>query len=259
MGYTTLPSTEPMRCRFHRRGIAAAILVISGFMAPAARAQADVLQAVDHTTRFLISNWSSDPQLKKVMPPQVLPLSAGSRVYGACGEQVRGVEVGGSAYCGTTHTIFLVPEELKAFYQVFGASSVAYVVAHEFGHAIQAAYGIQLEGTARELQADCLAGLVFRTGKNELGLTRDSVLAMAQTAYNIGSASHGSGAQRAYALLSGMGVLQASCKGSVMQALAQGQIKEPALLKLSQQRSGGNRPDTSRTPYPKTLQGALGL
>ena len=225
------------------------------FHAP--HAQADVMKAVDQTTSFLISNWSSDPELKKVMPPQVLPLAAGSRVYGSCGEQVRGVELGGSAYCAATHTIFLVPEELKAFYEVFGSSAVAYVVAHEFGHAIQAAYRIKLEGPARELQADCLAGLIFRSGRKELGLTRDRILAMAQTAYNIGSESHGSGAQRTYALLSGMGVLEASCKGSVMQALAQGRIKDPALFQLGNQRSGGNRPDTSQTPYPKTLRNAL--
>lgn len=187
----------------------------------------------------------------------MIPLAAGSKVYGACGEHVKGDEVGGSAYCGTTHTIYLVPEELQAFYQAFGPSAIGYVVAYEFGHAIQAAFRVKLEGSARELQADCLAGLMIRSGAQELGLTRDNVLAMAHTAYNIGSKSHGSGAQRSYALLSGMGVFKGTCKSEVIQRLADGLNKDSDYLELSSQRSGGNRPDTSTTPYPKTLRTAL--
>ena len=222
-------------------------------------ADTGVMQAVDQSTQFLIGNWKKDQQLRKVYPPQVLPLAEGSKIYGACGEQVSGYEVGGSSYCGITHTIYLVPEQLKDFYKAFGPSAVAYIVAHEFGHAIQAAYGVKLQGPARELQADCLSGLVFRMGSKELGITRDDVLAMAGAAYSIGSNSHGSGAQRTYALLSGMGVFKATCEGGQMLALAEGRLQVPALQQLRQQRSGGSRPDTSQTPYPKTLGTALGL
>jgi hypothetical protein len=236
-------------------------ILLSAVMAPAVlQAQpSPVLQAVDRTTRYLILNWRGDPLLKKLPAPQVLPLAAGSKVYGACGEALQGHEVGGSSYCGTTHSIYLVPEELQAFNHAFGPSAVAYVVAHEFGHAIQAAFRVTLRGRARELQADCLAGLVIRSGSRELEISRENVLAMAQAAYAIGSDSHGSGAQRAYALLAGMGVVNASCESAVMEALAGGRIQDPVLRQLSQQRSGGSRPDIEKTPYPKTLQSALGI
>ncbi len=235
-------------------------LLLAG-MAPAAlQAQpSPVLQAVDRTTRYLILNWRGDPLLKKMPPPQVLPLSAGSKVYGACGEAMQGHEVAGSSYCGTTHSIYLVPEQLQAFNQAFGPSAVAYVVAHEFGHAIQTAFRVTLRGRSRELQADCLAGLVIRSGSRELEISRENVLAMAQAAYAIGSDTHGSGTQRAYALLAGMGVVNASCESAVMESLAGGRIQDPVLRQLSQQRSGGSRPDIEKTPYPKTLQSALGI
>ena len=236
--------------------IAASLIAITANIS-AAEAKDEVLQVVDQTTKFLITNWIKDDELKKVEPPQVIPLAAGSKVYGACGEKIKGVEVGGSAYCGTTHTIYLVPEELQAFYQAFGPSSVGYVVAHEFGHAIQAAYRVDLASPALELQADCLAGLLIRSGAQELGVTRDSVIAMANAAYRIGSESHGSGAQRSYALLSGMGVFKGTCKSEAIQQLADGLNKDSDYLELISQRSGGSRPDTSGTPYPKTLRTAL--
>ena len=264
---TTLPSIKGLRLQQRQKrlrktswklAIAASFIAIMATM-PAALAKDEVLQSADRTIQFLISNWNIDDELKQVAPPQVIPLAAGSKVYGACGEQVKGDEVGGSAYCGTTHTIYLVPEELQAFYQAFGPSAIGYVVAHEFGHAIQAAFRVKLEGSARELQADCLAGLMIRSGAQELGLTRDNVLTMANAAYNIGSKSHGSGAQRSYALLSGMGVLKANCESSAMQELADGLNKDSDYLELSQQRSGGKRPDTTQTLHPKTLRTALGI
>jgi predicted metalloprotease len=264
---TILPSIERLhlqRCRKRWQKATWKLTIASSVVAimttvPAARAQNEVLQSVDQTIQFLISNWNKDDQLRKVTPPQVIPLAAGSKVYGACGEQIRGVEVSGSAYCAATHTIYLVPEELQAFYHAFGPSAVGYVVAHEFGHAIQAAFRVELEESARELQADCLAGLIIRSGAQELGLTRDNVLAMAHAAYSIGSNSHGSGAQRSYALLSGMGVLKASCESTAMQELADEVNKDSDYLELSRQRSGANRLDTSQTLHPKTLKTALEL
>jgi hypothetical protein len=236
--------------------IAASLIAIMANV-PAAEAKNKVLQVVDQTTKFLITNWIKDDELKKVDSPQVIPLAAGSKVYGACGKKIKGFEVGGSGYCSTTHTIYLVPEELQAFYQAFGPSAAGYVVAHEFGHAIQAAYRFGLARPAQEFQADCLAGMLIRSGVQELGLIRDNVLAMAHASYSIGGNSHGSGAQRSYGLLSGMGVLKASCESSAMQELGDGKNKDTHYLAPSQQRSGGNTLDKSQTLYPKILRTAL--
>ena len=216
-------------------------------------------ETLDKSIRYLISSWQSDKSLSDFAPPQVLPIAEGSRIYGGCGENIGGMEIGGSAYCQATHTIYLVPQELGAFVEAFGPSAQAYVVAHEFGHAIQAAFSVELAGSARELQADCLAGIMIASGSDALGIARDQVVAMASAAYAIGSDSHGTGAQRSYALLSGMGVFDASCKESDMKLLAAGRITDPSYLKLSKTRSGDSRVDTSKTPFPKTVGLALGI
>ena len=221
-------------------------------------------KTIQQTANFLIKDWTSSPTLKDFPPPQVIPIAEGSKVYGACldkdrKDSISHWEVGGSSYCGYTHSIYLVPEELKAFKDAFGPSSIAYVIAHEFGHALQVAYKVELEDSKRELQADCLAGLFIKVGSEELNITRDDVLSMAQAAYAIGSKSHGSGPQRRFALLSGMGVINRTCKEKDIIELADGKINHPALKELGKTRSGSGSIDTSVTPYPKTVNSALGL
>ncbi len=216
---------------------------------------------VDRSSRYLVANWLADEGVKEYKPPQVLSLAAGSRVYGACEELVSGFEVGGSSYCGETHTIYLVPEELTEFNQAFGSSSIAYVIAHEFGHAFQAALEVSLEGAARELQADCFAGMLIDSGNEQLGITRDDVIAMATAAYNICSDTHGTGGKRAFALFTGMGVIDGDCKAETMQSLANGRFdKDSRMLEMTQERSAGRtRINTSETPYPKNTKALFGL
>ena len=140
-------------------------------------------------------------------------------------------------------------------YKAFGPSSVAYVVAHEFGHAIQNRYG-SLEGGAEvELQADCLAGILVDYGSTQLGITRQDTIQMAQAAYAIGDPTHGTGAQRTYALLSGMGVVDAGCSKQEMLSLLNNQVSDPAYMELRATRSGAGNIDINKSPYPKTLGG----
>ena len=91
----------------------------------------DIYTYIDKTTKFLNTRWDNDEDLKDVLrPPQILPIAADAKVYGGCGDYSIGAEVGGSAYCPRTHTIFLVPEQLQYFADEFGPSAVAFVVAH---------------------------------------------------------------------------------------------------------------------------------
>ena len=95
-------------------------------------------EIIGKTASFLVRDWVTDPDFKEYLPPQVLSVTRGTQVFGGCGAYVKGDEVAGSSYCPVTNTIFLEPEQLSFFYENFGPSSVAYVVAHEFGYAIQA-------------------------------------------------------------------------------------------------------------------------
>ncbi len=208
---------------------------------------------IETTASFLVRDWVTDPDFEGYNPPQILSVSGGSKVYGGCGSYIHGDEVAGSAYCPITNTIFLEPKQLSFFYENFGPSSVAYVLAHEFAHAIQARYGDLEGGSEVELQADCLGGVLIDIGSTELGITRKDTVQMAQAAYAIGDSSHGTGAQRTYALLSGMGVVDAGCSKQEMLALKNDQIEDPAYKKLMTTRSGTASLDINKTPYPKSL------
>ena len=95
-------------------------------------AKAELDKIIDESTQYLMSNWLEDKALsRKHYPPQVVSIPEGTKVYGGCGKYMVGDDVGGSSYCPPTHTIFLVPEELKLFNDAFGPSSVTYVIAHE--------------------------------------------------------------------------------------------------------------------------------
>ena len=210
-------------------------------------------EIIAKSASFLVRDWVTDPDFKDYLPPQVLSVPRGTTVFGGCGAYVKGDEVAGSSYCPVTNTIFLEPKQLSFFYENFGPSSVAYVVAHEFGHAIQARYDDLEGGSEVELQADCLAGVLIDIGSKELNITRKDTVQMAQAAYAIGDPTHGTGAQRAYALLSGMGVVEAGCSKKEMISLKEDKISDPAYKKLLGTRSGSGGIDLSVTPYPKKL------
>ena len=213
----------------------------------------DIYTYIDKTTKFLNTEWDNDEDLKDVLrPPQILPIAADSKVYGGCGDYSIGAEVGGSAYCPRTHTIFLVPEQLQYFANEFGPSAVAFVVAHEYAHAVQLAFGIlgTLKDPALELQADCIAGIFT---SSMLNISRSEMLSLARLSLHLGSDDHGTGSQRAYALLTGLGVIEGTCFDKDITKLAKGKIKNKRIMRILSSRSGLGSIDIEKTPYPKTL------
>lgn len=80
-----------------------------------------------------------------------------------CGDEVLepSIAVGNAFYCPPDDTIAWDEAELfPSLYGDFGGFAVSLVLAHEWGHAIQARVGVDptLPTIVRELQADCLAG-----------------------------------------------------------------------------------------------------
>ena len=211
---------------------------------------------IKEVTRFLLNDWNNNSFLKDFPPPQVIPVLRGSRIQGACGNSKYDIgnwDIGGSSYCDLTNIIYLVPEQLKSLKKEFGISTIGFVVAHEFAHALQHTYGIRLRGPSRELHADCIAGMFLKAGNKKLGITRTNVLNLTEAAYSVGSRSHGSGPQRKYALLSGMGVLPSTCSTSNMQTLSKGEINDQYMQELKQTKSAYRLIDISKTPFPKNL------
>ena len=150
-------------------------------------------------SKFILDDWNSNFIIKEFRPPQVIPVLRGSRIQGACGSSIYDIgnwDIGGSSFCDLTNTIYLVPEELLFLKKEFGTSTVGFVVAHEFAHALQQVIATRLRGPSRELHADCIAGMFLKAGNKELGITRDGVLELAEAKLLFGSRSHGSGLQR---------------------------------------------------------------
>lgn len=62
-------------------------------------------------------------------------------------------------YCSLDHTIYMTTDLIDLAYQ-YGDAALAYLLAHEYAHAMQRAFGFKPNITPiSELQADCLAGL----------------------------------------------------------------------------------------------------
>jgi predicted metalloprotease len=65
----------------------------------------------------------------------------------------------GPLYCSLDHTIYLPYYFMEEVRQAIGDFSVATVIAHEWGHAVQAMFGVETQySIVQELRADCFAG-----------------------------------------------------------------------------------------------------
>ena len=234
-------------------GFAAIALLFAVPTEGKAQSMDDVINA---TTSFLVRDWINDENYNEYRPPQVMAIPTSTKIYGACGKWTEGDHVAeiGSYYCPPTHTIILDQDQLNGFYNEFGPSSVAYVVAHEFGHAMQNAHGEYPEGVTTELQADCFAGILINIGSDELEITRKDVLDMSYAAYGLGGTSHGTGAQRSYALMAGMGIVDYGCTTEEMHQLANNSVDNSHFDALVSTRSSSAGVDLSITPYPKTIK-----
>ena len=219
-------------------------------------------QSVEAFGSYVIYHWQKDPKLKNFNPPQIITnVQSDTKVLGGCVSNHGGrlaTDVGGTSYCPPTNTIYVVQEQLEPFYKHFGPAAIAYVIAHEYGHYLQTKFEMDYEQPISELQADCLSGAILGQGADELEITSRDIINMAQAAYSIGSKSHGSGAQRAYAVYAGFGQSpEITCSSADMKKLAAGKINDPVFKKLASQRSANgvdlNKPQT----YLKSISGSF--
>ena len=94
--------------------------------------------------------------------PQIITnISSDTKVLGACVSTYNGrsaTDVGGTSYCSTSNTIYIVQNQIAPLYKYFGPAAVAYIIAHEYGHYVQSVFGIPYVRIVSELQADCLSG-----------------------------------------------------------------------------------------------------
>ena len=213
-------------------------------------AKAEMENFVESSAEYFTQTWLETPGFEKITPPQIISLNPDSKILFGCRTGNNSKNIGGSAYCSLSNTIFLTNDQLKFFYEVNGKSGIAYLMAHEFAHAVQHAVITELDNPAKELQADCIAGIFT---SSMLNISRSEMLSLARLSLHLGSDNHGTGSQRAYALLTGLGVIEGTCFDKDIVKLAKGKIKNKRIMRILNSRSGLGSIDIEKTPYPKTL------
>ena len=213
---------------------------------------------------YLLKHWKADKNLRKYNPPQIITnISSTTQILGGCVSASKGTvsrDVGGTSYCPSSNTIYIVQDQLMPLYKYFGPASTAYVLAHEYGHYVQNVFDLPYKKVVSELQADCLSGSILGQGYKQLGITPDDVVNMAMTAYSIGDPSHGTGAQRAYAVYTGFGYSnEIKCSTKDMTKLSANQIADPTFRKLLNQRSTGRSVEYGKQENLTSISGSLGL
>lgn len=130
----------------------------------------------------------------------------------ACGSRT----INSPVYCSADHTIYLPEYFLDAYFERIGDYSAVLIIAHEWGHSVQAQLGVL--GTTHtiytELQADCLAGAYSAYAASdspnvilEYGDIDEAATALFMFGDNLpwfDPNAHGSGEQRMNAFYEGM-------------------------------------------------------
>ena len=158
-------------------------------------------------------------------------IPAGQTAASACGDEDGTLGDSAAAYCPGDDTIYIsekfatdiyngtldraLPGSSRGYGRTIGDFSVAYIVAHEYGHEVQAElglfdeYGQQGPTMAFELQADCYAGTWAKSAYREDRLEEGDVQEALDAALAVGDfdagnpAHHGTPEQRAEAWNSG--------------------------------------------------------
>ena len=152
-------------------------------------------------------------------------IPAGMTAASACGEDGATMGDSAAAYCSADDTIYIsqkfatdiydgaldqaLPGSSQGYGRTVGDFAVAYIVAHEYGHQVQAElglferYGSQLPTMAFELQADCFAGTWAHSAYQENRLEQGDVQEALDAALAVGDfdagnpGHHGTPEQRA--------------------------------------------------------------
>ena len=212
----------------------------------------EIFGIIENFTEIMSKAWMKDKFLKKIRMPQTILLDANSRVYGSCSQRDKNLKtIGGSSYCSSTNTIFLVKEDVDLFYELNDSSGLLYLLAHEWSHSLQHAWLSKIPHPAKELQADCLAGRFV--SMFEENIDRKKILSLAKISLHMGSKIHGTGNQRAYALLTGLGVIDGTCSIPKMKDLAKKPGNANKVIRLMNLRSASNDININKSPHKKSF------
>jgi hypothetical protein len=190
-------------------------------------------QLLTAVTKDVDSYWTQQFKDANLPEPRVSYdwIPAGQTAASVCGDENGTLGDSAAAYCAGDDTIYIsqkfatdiydgalnqaLPGSSHGFGGTVGDFSVAYIVAHEYGHQIQDElglfdkYGQQLPTMAFELQADCYAGTWAKSASDEHRLEDGDVQEALNAALAVGdfdtssSGHHGTPEQREAAWTTG--------------------------------------------------------
>ncbi len=197
--------------------------------------------AVQAATVRLQRSWSADATTRPLPFPRIRLLPPGTGVDLACdptATERRPAPTG--RYCSTSREVLLDRDLLAQAYRNpnLGASVVAYWIATALAERLLDQGGrIAAPSATGILQANCLAGVLLGASAGpKPSRSHEALLFSARSAYGATYArAVGTGSQRIYALLSGIGATASSCSTVEMAALARGTVPDPGVLRQIEQ------------------------
>lgn len=207
-----------------------------GLTAPPATANpisnTDLTAAVEASQAQLRKSWAADPATARLPFPRVELLPPGVEVSGACTPGAPAREPAPTAiYCAGRDAVVLQHDLLSLAYRLHQSSAVTYWIAVGLAERVRPLEAALTPATS-SLQVNCLAGVLLgATGPAQSADATDRSVKAAAKAYgDLFSGAVGTGPQRAYALLSGLGATSLDCGAAAMARLAAGQVPIPADL-----------------------------
>lgn len=122
-------------------------------------------------------------------------------------------------FCRVDRGIYINREFSDEVYRLYGLPAVRYIVAHEYGHAVNTIFGESEYSIVRELFSDCIAGYI--SGRYGGSMSLDDFVILAEFTHRLGSdsyergGSHGYGQQRFSAFAWGLTFGRAERNGKI--------------------------------------------
>ncbi|MEA5414207.1 hypothetical protein [Synechococcus sp. BA-132 BA5] len=211
-----------------------ALILSAALLGASEPAQAATLDStVASAGQSLQRAWQSDPLTRKIPFPPLVLLPAGEPLNQACPSSTPAERDRGGLFCPAEGKVLLARNQLEGALLVDEEAGISYRIAVSLGQAIQSLRPAEEEmgPQARNLQATCLGGLLLASGPAATPKQREAILKADMNAYAESAMDdYGEPRERAYALLTGMGVTKSTCKAASMSALAKGMVPDPDLL-----------------------------
>jgi hypothetical protein len=208
------------------------LVVLSGSSAVAA---ADGPAGIGVAVKALERAWAMDPRTRGTPLPPMSVVPEGRRPQQACPEAPLAAPEALALFCPVQNRVLLDPR-LAVLAQRNGVWDAAVWIGSALGQAILSASGPPRTGlgvVAPPLQAFCFAGTLLGQAPALTPPAGGKALSAARSAYPSRlNGSQGSAAQRAYALLTGLGGTASDCADAAMARLAAGAPPDPDLLRL---------------------------